>query len=561
MACLWFLSAGTLPTVRAATIVWANVGTTFSTGSNWVGSVAPANSIVTDIGSFQAVSVTANPNLTASRSINGLEFTSGTAGWTFTGSGGTRILTLGTGGIVSNASTTQTFNNAGLGIALGAATTFTSNSTGALSFGSSLASFVNGGFLLTLSGTSTNANNLIAEAISGTGGLTKTGSGTWTLSGANTYSGTTNIGTTGGADGGTLVLGANHVLPGTTVSIFGGTLDINTRTDTIGALNLGGGAAGTTANITGTTGTLTLGGNLTYNATNNADGATISGNLNLGGAGRTFTVNDSSAAATDLTISGNVSAANRNLIVTGAGNTLISGNIATGTGGLTKQGTGTLTLSGTNTYTGVTTFAAGTVSVSTIGNGGVAGNLGHAANPANRLVFSGGTLQYTGATASTNRSFTLTGGSSGTINVTNAAQSSGASTTTHLSGAPHPQRPQSPHRRHQCRYGRGRLRRHAGLWCEQRVGDRYSQCLRRHPGHQHPHRHHRRAQSGRRRHRRPTSPAPPAPSRSAAISPITPPTTPMAPRSPATSTSAVPTGLSRSTTARPPPPISPSAAT
>ncbi len=347
----------------AATIVWANVGTTFSTGSNWVGGTAPASSLTTDIGSFQASTVSFNPNLTASRSIAGLEFTSGSAGWTFSGSGGVRTLTIGGSGIVSNSSNVQTFNNANLAIALGAAATFTSNGTGGLTFGSTLSSFNNGGFLLTLSGTSTSSSNVIAEVIAGTGGLTKTGTGTWTISGANTYGGTTNIGTSGGTTGGTLTLGANNVLPGTAVNIYGGTLDINTRTDTIGALNLGGGAAGTTANITGSTGTLTLGGNLTYSATNNADGAVIAANLNLGGAGRTFTVNNSTNAATDLTVSGNIGATNRALTITGAGNTLVSGNIATGTGTLTKSGTGTLTLSGSNTYSGTTTLSAGTLNI------------------------------------------------------------------------------------------------------------------------------------------------------------------------------------------------------
>ena len=82
-----------------------------------------------------------------------------------------------------------------------------------------------------------------------------------------------------------------------------------------------------------------------------------------------------------------------------ANQTLQTGTIQ-GLGNLTKDtdASSVLTLTSTNTYTGVTTINAGTISVATIGNGGVAGNLGQATSTATNLVLGGGTLKYTGAT-------------------------------------------------------------------------------------------------------------------------------------------------------------------
>jgi len=75
---------------------------------------------------------------------------------------------------------------------------------------------------------------------------------------------------------------------------------------------------------------------------------------------------------------------------------------------LSKAGPGTLILTGANTYTGVTYFNGGTISVGAVTIGGTAGPLGGAAsNAATNLVFSSGTLQYTGATGTTDRGATF----------------------------------------------------------------------------------------------------------------------------------------------------------
>ncbi|MDZ7618667.1 MAG: autotransporter-associated beta strand repeat-containing protein, partial [Patescibacteria group bacterium] len=90
---------------------------------------------------------------------------------------------------------------------------------------------------------------------------------------------------------------------------------------------------------------------------------------------------------------------------------IISGNIA-----LVKTGTGTLTLGAANTYIGPTTLNQGTLSVALVADGGLASHLGASSGEASNLVFDGGALRYTGASATTNRNFTL-GAAGGTMEV------------------------------------------------------------------------------------------------------------------------------------------------
>ncbi len=94
-------------------------------------------------------------------------------------------------------------------------------------------------------------NTAQSGVISGTGGLTKDGSGTVTLNGANTYSGATTV------SAGTLRLGADNRLADTTAVTVAtaATFDVNGKTETVASL------AGTGNVALGTGSALTYGGN------------------------------------------------------------------------------------------------------------------------------------------------------------------------------------------------------------------------------------------------------------------------------------------------------------
>ncbi|MBA4015748.1 MAG: hypothetical protein C0483_01025 [Pirellula sp.] len=228
--------------------------------------------------------------------------------------------------------------------------------------------------------------------------LTKSGLGTQVLTGANTYTGATVV------TAGILSIGNGTALgttgAGTTV-MFGGSLELQANIS-VGAEAL---------NISGT-------GFNTTGALRNLSGSNIyGGTVTLGSGGATI---QSDAGLLTLSAATSIIAAAEALTVTGSGDTTVSGLITGTTATLTKLGDGTLTLSASNTYAGSTTISAGMLSVATLANGGLASGIGQSGSGAGNLVFDGGALQYTGASVTTDRSFTINAGKTAIVDVATA---------------------------------------------------------------------------------------------------------------------------------------------
>lgn len=119
----------------------------------------------------------------------------------------------------------------------------------------------------------------------------------------------------------------------------------------------------------------------------------------------------------------------------GAAAQTLSGAIS-GSGALTHAGAGTLTLAGSNSFTGPLTVEAATLTVATVNNAGANGPLGNS-SLAVSLGKSGGlngTLQYTGAGATSSKKFSLAAGGSGTFQVDTGAATLTLSATGAITG-------------------------------------------------------------------------------------------------------------------------------
>jgi autotransporter-associated beta strand protein len=416
----------------------------YNNTANWVGGV------IDD--SFSGVTFTSNTTLyfNASR-------TTGGTGMNLGYSGGFNLV------FESSSSTTQTLTLAGnISGAFGGASVTIGNSVNGLDLdlGAATRTF-------NLSAGDTLA---ILNTVSGGVGLTKSGAGTLTLDGANSYSGTTS------ATAGQLNIGSATAVGTGAFNVSGGKIDnvsgaaltlANNNVATLGSftfvgtndLNLGTGAVTISGNrtFTVTAGNLTIGGaigetggsrkltkagagTLTLSGVNTfSNGMTLSaGQLNIDNAtaigNGTFTIsggvidNTSGSAVTlssnnlqswngnftfvgsnslDLGTGAVTLSANR--IVTTDAETLTVDGVISGAHSLTASGAGTLVLTGSNTYSGGTTITGGTL---------VADNAtGSATGSAAVVVSSGAVLAGTGTISgavTVNSGGTLAPGDGGT---------------------------------------------------------------------------------------------------------------------------------------------------
>ena len=191
------------------------------------------------------------------------------------------------------------------------------------------------------------------------GSLIKTGTGTLSLSGTNTYTGGTfvNAGSVG------FLKVAAKPATGTVTVADGATLGL-------GILGTGAFTAADVDNL------------FAHNLVGNLSNVTWSGAYSFG-------------------------------IDTTSGSTSYDTSVAASANGLSKVGTNTLTLTGTNLYTGPTTISSGVLSVA------ADANLGNG----NAVVFDGGTLQVTGTALTNLNTHTVTGNATKTValDINNAA--------------------------------------------------------------------------------------------------------------------------------------------
>ncbi len=342
----------------------------WGTAGNWSGGV-PTNASIATFNTVAGLKTALT--LSAASSANSLSFSAagGANAYTFDTAGTVNndMLTL-TAGIVNSDAATQTFYNA---FTLAGNQSWTATS-GAINFNGNvnLGAGANS-YTLTVNGASPVAiAGVIANGGTPAGNLVYAGTGTLTLSGTNTYTGTTSVnsGTLNIQNSGALGSGAGNttVASGATLQLANNITTTNTGTLTINGTGSGSGALQNLSGSNAWNSNVTLGSN-----------ATIFSSV----AGQTLTIGN--ASGTSLFTMGS-----NTVTFDGPGNTFINSNVgvAGDTGSVIKNGTGTLTYYGYNTYyTGATTVNAGSLLLQvgpfSAGYYGIMGSLNIGTGPSN----------------------------------------------------------------------------------------------------------------------------------------------------------------------------------
>ncbi len=438
----------------AVTYTWVGGGgdAKSSTNANWDVPYASNGDAIFNASGASGTSVDWD-----SGNIFSLTFGAAAPAYTFTSTAGMQFNQANAGTIVNNSANLQTFNST-VRVFFNGSKTF---NAGAVAGGGLALTTVNfrgdamsSGQVNTLTLTGTNNGSIsgvinpVAIPTGVSTALTKTGTGTWTLSGANTFTGNVTV------SAGTLKAGVASVpdVSGafglntavTTANVATAILDLNGFNTQIGSL-AGGGTTG--GNVTLGSATLTTGGNntnTTYagvisngslakigSGVQSLSGANLyAGGTAINGGSLSFLNTSAKPASGTVTVAAGatiglgVGAAAPQFVVadvdslfagtlpgvtndiasnvgidTAAGSITYGSSTPANTRGLTKLGGNVLTLTGTNLHTGPTTLSVGTLSV------GTTENLGNA----NPLIFDGGNLQITGTALTSYASGAISG--------------------------------------------------------------------------------------------------------------------------------------------------------
>ncbi|MFZ9340586.1 MAG: beta strand repeat-containing protein, partial [Ilumatobacteraceae bacterium] len=305
----------------------------------------------------------------------------------------------------------------------------------------------------------------VGAITTGTGGITKTGSGLLRLSGTNTFTGDISVAASGGVievsgegslggltDGvgtysGAIALGTSARLQyrSSTSQILSGVISgagaIRKETSSLSTLTLQGSSDNTYSGLT----TVTAG--IVEVKKNNALGNDVSAGATVVGSGAAIAISGGVTLAETVQVSGAGIDAGGAIVNQSGNNTItgaitltnnveiqsnadtltfssglsqpynltfetvntaaivVTGGITTGAGTVTKQGAGTVTVNGTSTYSGTTTITAGTLVI------GSAGSLGSGTYSA--TIANDGSFKYSSSTSQT-----LSGAITGTGSIT-----------------------------------------------------------------------------------------------------------------------------------------------